>query len=166
MAIDKIKRAITWIRKSLDITEKTTNPGTIDGNIRPTIDAFGWERLPQTELTSVSSPSGTSVDFGAAFTDTQSIRLIMKASFRHTDTGVTHSVSIIKRLSSGGAEVGLPLDRPTIIVGEIASMIGHTYLIAGQILQFQIVTALVAGAIAANIEFVDIPRGEYIPSSF
>jgi len=163
MATDKIKRAITWIRKSLDITEKTTNPGTVDGTIQPTIDTFGWERLTETTIQEVSSPAPNAfVDFGAAFTDTESIRLILKASGRHTDTGVTHTVSLVKRLSSGGAEVGHPMDRPTIIVGELASMIGQTYLVAGQILQFQFPAALVVGAIAAEFEFVDIPIGEYI----
>ena len=160
---EKITRALIWIRKSLRIIEKSEAPDQLLDSIRPTVDAFGWERLLETTIEEVSSPAPNAfVEFGAAFTDTELIRVILKASGRQTDTGVTHTVSLTKQNSSRGAEVGMPLDRATVIPTEVASMIGQTYLIAGQILQFQSTLALVAGGIAAQVEWVDIPIGEYI----
>lgn len=160
---EKITRALIWIRKSLRIIEKSESPDEFLDSIRPTVDAFGWERLLETTIEEVSSPAPSSVvEFGAAFTDTEKIRVILKASGRTSDTGVTHTVSLTKQNSARGAEVGMPLDRPTVIPAEIASMIGQGYLIAGQLIQFQSTKALVAGGIAAQFEWVDIPIGEYI----
>ena len=44
MAIDKIKRAFIWMRVALRITDKTTLPGDVLGEIRPILDTFGWDR--------------------------------------------------------------------------------------------------------------------------
>ncbi len=56
---DKIKRALTWIRKALDITERTNMPEGILRNIKPTLDAFGWESAgaPAHEFISTVGPT-------------------------------------------------------------------------------------------------------------
>jgi len=61
MPTDKIKRAITWIRKTLEITEKTELPGTIDGKIIPALDAFGWERGAELEFVTAAAAGVTTI---------------------------------------------------------------------------------------------------------
>ena len=63
MAIDKIKRSLFWLRQTLRITEKTTLPGEILGEIRPTLDSFGWERLSvPVPITATSAGATTLVE--------------------------------------------------------------------------------------------------------
>ena len=44
---------LIWMRRALGIIEKTTLPGEIVGEVRPTLDTFGWDKLSEPERQSV-----------------------------------------------------------------------------------------------------------------
>ena len=127
------------------------------------MDLFGWERLTESIAIETSAPAPNTAVDGPLFTDEESIRLILNASGRHTDTGVTHNVWITKTGIRGGVvSVAVPVDRPTLVVGERCALIGQTYLKAGERLTFNVTIPLVVGAVAFVTEFIDLPIGEYI----
>ena len=76
---DKIKRAFTWLRKALVITEKTTAPGALRDDIQIALDVFGWERYDETtNRNTVSGANVNSVSSPAVPQDV--LRLIIEAS--------------------------------------------------------------------------------------
>jgi len=162
--INGINRGLQWIKKVLEITEVATVPTQVLPEVRPTLDLFGWERLGETENAAFNNAApATSIVTGTSFAvDDGSVRYIINMSGQHTDTGVPHTVWMTKRGTSGG-DVGLPLDRTLIDPLENASMIGNTWIFPGESVAFRTDLALVAGIIQINIEFIDVPIGEYIP---
>jgi hypothetical protein len=84
MPTDKIKKAITWIRRSLEIKEKTSMPGTVDDTIRTTIEAFGWERLNESEglVTSGAGPRDNTI---TPVVPAEVLRLVIAASVEMDD---------------------------------------------------------------------------------
>lgn len=159
--IDKIKRNLLWLRKTLGIIDKTTLPGEILGEVRPTIDTFGWDRLGNLQVERVNAAAATSVVVSTVV-PADVIRYIHAMSIVHTDTGVTHTVSIVKRRQPNTLNVGIPTDRSTILPLQHVSMIGRTFITEGEFILGQLVTATVAGQLTLTFYFVDIDRGEYI----
>lgn len=165
MALDKIKRNFTWLRKALGIIDKTTLPGLVDGDVRVVMDLFGWDRLPESQEIVASNPNTTQVST-AAFTDEGVLRLILLASTTHSDVGINHTMWITKRNPTRSLVVtGVPTDRDNVDSGEQCSMIGHTFLTAGEIL---IGNTDIATQVGTNMiittSFVDLPFGEYFPA--
>jgi len=159
---DKIKRSLVWLRKTLGIIDKTTLPGEILGEVRPTIDALGWFRYENLEIDQVNGAAPIAV-LASTVTPPNVMRIITHASLSHTDTGVTHLASLNKRRNPGNFNIGLPTDRASIAVGEFCSLIGRTVLLENEFLIGQVVAAPVAGNISLRSFFVDIEIGEYIP---
>lgn len=161
MARDKIKRSFLWLRKTLDIIDKTTLPGEILGEVRPTLDMFGWERLPEEQIifvagTAVSIKVSTSPPAGT-------VRLVLHCSLAPTGTGVGLTAILRKRNPAGTASVGLPTDRDAIEDDEVASMIGHTFLTEGEVIVGEYVNPPVGGVSTLTLSVIDLPVGEYIP---
>jgi len=161
--LTRIKRAILWVRKSLEITERTDVPETIENIVRPTLDVLGWERLVESTIIQTAAGAPTTTVFTASFTDPETIRYIVKCSLTHFEAAVTRTVWLNKRQEGPVFEVGLPIDRVSIMTNEKSSMIGTTYIERGQALVGRTATALAAGSFAIETEFIDIPIGEYIP---
>jgi len=84
MARDKVKRAFVWIRKTLRIIDRTTLPAEILGEIRPTLDTFGWDRLASTEFATASSPGATTLVQLAAVPEDEA-HLFVAAHVTHDD---------------------------------------------------------------------------------
>ncbi len=161
-----IKRAILWIRRNLEIKERTNVPEFVDNIVRPTMDVLGWERLLQTRSSAISNAApGFSVQTGV-FTNNDTVRFILKAGVFHSDTGVTHQVRLERHGEvRASVAVGLPLDQHSIgDGGALCSMIGNTFILPGQFLRARVVTNLVVGTLNLNIQFIDVPNDEYIPS--
>lgn len=162
MAIDKIKRNFLWLRRTLGIIDKTTLPGEIVGEVRPIIDTFGWDRLPEEQfLTATAGQPATAI--ASADTPPDTLRLVYGASLEHTDTGVNHIAWLIKRRNPGALDVGLPTDRQDIDVGEFLSMIGTCFLVEGDFIIAEIIGAPVAGQLTLRLNVVDVDLGEYVP---
>jgi len=60
MAMDKIKRSFTWLRRSLEIIDKTTLPGQILDEVRPGLDTFGWD-VPEYEFVTTATGGATNL---------------------------------------------------------------------------------------------------------
>ncbi len=162
MASDKIKRNIVWIRKTLGIIDKTTLPGVVLGEVRPTIDSFGWFRYENLTINSVNG-AAPSAAVASAVVPPGIFRVITHCSVSHTDTGVTHLASLNKRIQPANFNVGLPTDRSSIVVGQFVSLIGRTFLKENEFLIGAVVAAPAVGNLSLRFFSVDIEIGEYIP---
>lgn len=167
MATDKIKRAITWIRKSLEITEKTTNPGTVDGNIVPVIDTFGWERLGGPRTTRLTQGIAVNVIASPAV-PADVLRVILEANVETNDGVQQFTFWIDHQHVEAGQPVGVmrPIT-PPISALTIRCAMDRKFLIMrpGDTLLGRSSPAPGVGLILRLREsFVDLPIGEYIHS--
>lgn len=162
MSTDKIKRSFVWLRKTLGIIDKTTLPGEVLGGVRPVMDLFGWERLgePSQFISPFTASPGNTVT--SAVVPPDFVRLILFAAVRHTDPGVTHFLWIDKVMPVGGTTVSL-VPSPTLQDTNVPQALArHVILEPGSALRGRSVDALVGGAIALDINSLDIPLGEYV----
>jgi len=157
-----INKAFSWIKKTLEITEVATVPRAINPDVMGTLDVFGWERLDRVSVIRVNAAAPLQVVVSTVVPD-DVIRLILGCSVSHTDTGVTHEVSLVKRRQPNTFNVGIPTDRQTIDFNMFSSMIGRTFTQEGDFLIGQVVDAPVAGVLILTYFFVDLAIGEYVP---
>ncbi len=157
-----INRALMWVRKVLQVTEETDSPRVLSEELRPIVDVFGWERLPEEQFLTATAPD-PAVIVASEATPPDILRVVLHSSLEHTDTGVTHTAWQIKRRNPGALDVGVPTDRITIAVGEFLSMIGRTYLIEGDFMIAEVAAAPAAGQLTFRQIVIDLPIGEYIP---
>ena len=166
MAIDKIKRSFIWLRQALDIIDKTTLPGDILGEVRPTIDTFGWERLAgRTEFAAVAVAAPGIIVNGPVTPDGV-LRLYLNASVKHTDTGVTHFIWIDLDMRGASAEL-VGVTNPNVAVPSNVDQSADRWLLVAPThrLRARADVATVAGALTMSMNFVDLPIGEYVQSS-
>jgi len=116
MAEDKIKRAFVWLRQTLRITERTTLPGAVLGEIRPTIDTFGWDRRSPQPSGVGNGPINENAQGGlAADTVLLSIvpagimRYVLYLSYSHDDPAANLALSVQIR-TGGPATIDIGLD--------------------------------------------------------
>lgn len=160
--IDKIKRSLTWIRKSLRITERTTVPGSVSGLILPTIDAFGWDRRSDYEATFASATGTTQVTLPAQADDV--LRLITECSVEHFD--IANALNVWMTVQTGNTEVGIlaPILIPVSTINIPSGMNTPFILKPGDLLRGKCEPAT-GGGITLRIKarFIDLEPGEYIP---
>ncbi len=158
-----INRGLQWIKKVLEITEVATVPTQVLPEVRPGVDVFGWERLPEVQASTASAAATTIVQ--SAVTPADTLRLVLSAAVKHTDVGVPHDLWITKAIQNT-IRVGLPTDRGALIEPNVfASLIGGTYLVQGDFLFGETDVATAGGTdLILTMMFVDLPIGEYIPS--
>lgn len=164
MARDKVKRAFIWLRDSLRVIDKTTLPGEILGEIRPTLDTFGWERLGgPLQLESNTSGLGSN---GNVLTPVPEgiMRYVVYASCSHNDTVSSLTLSLQVRHPVGPTDFGIA---PAIDILQAPVRLGldrRILLAPGQQLAC-FSTPAPGGAFALTVRmlFIDIPVGEYIP---
>ncbi len=164
----KINRALTWIRKALLVTQKTSAPVGFDDHIRPVIDSLGWERVGLSSEIVVrrSSATNNNTVAGAAVPD-DVIRVILEAHVETTnnllafDVWITHrdaefaldvAVSRVQALPISGIRIEAAALRAPIVLRPGDSLVGRCSPGTG-----------VAAAVRLVERFVDIPTGEYIP---
>jgi len=170
MARDKVKRAFIWIRNSLRIIDRTTLPGEILGEVRPTLDTFGWDRLspaPAGEGTGPETENNQSVlggDVAALGVVPQGImRYVIAASASHDDP-VAGGLALSIQRRNGGLDIGL-----TQAIATAASPVRHgllrSILLAPgeQLLARSTPAPVITSRIFVRMLFVDIDFGEYIP---
>jgi len=162
LAIDKIKRNFVWLRKVLGIIDKTTLPGEILGEVRPTLDTFGWDQLQQPSAFGSTFAVAPATSTAAAVTPEGFLRVYFHAAVRHTDTGVDHFLWIEKVLANTGQVIEITPPNIQVPVGVPQSATQWIMVEAGATIRGRTDIPLVAGAIALNVNFVDLPSGEYI----
>ncbi len=157
-----INRALMWLRKTLEITEETEAPQVLGELLRPTIDVFGWDRLTVQEYISTSA-AAPAASVNTATTPVDVMRLYLNASVRHTDTGVAHQMWIEKIAVGSLLFMGIVNSQPAEIpVGVRFGIDRWIWCEPGTRMRAQSSIALVAGALAFEVNFIDLPFGEYI----
>lgn len=169
MPEDKIKRALTWLRRALTITDKTTLPGTIDGQIRPTLDAFGWSRLeeggPQS-LNANGADAAVSVLLPAVPAGVQ--RLVLRASYSINDPVFSGTLAL--EIRSGGLDISISEARVEAAIAPGIEPVRHglernILLLPGEIMLAVSDPAPAVGSrLNVRYNFVDLPIGEYLQS--
>ncbi len=159
-----INRALMWLRRSLEVTEVTDSPQVLSELLRPTIDVFGWERLGENVEFSTQFANAPATTVAGPVTPDGVLRLITLASVRHTDTGVTHQLFIEKLMPVITNIVHVQTAQLELAVNIPLALDRWITVEAGARLRAVSPLALVAGAIAFNFNFIDLPIGEYVPS--
>lgn len=155
-----INRALMWLRKTLEITEETESPQVLSELLRPTIDVFGWDRLTEQQyLVTTAAATGQVL---SASPPADILRFVLHCSVRLTASGVGVT-PIIRKLGSTGFLVGLPIDREGMEDDEVASILGHTFLVEGDQIVAEYVNPPVGGTSTLTLLAIDLPLGEYIP---
>jgi len=161
---DKIKRAITWIRRALQITERTTAPGEVSGLILPTIDALGWERF-ENDVQSASS-------FGVNVTETTTppvpegiLRLILDASIETTNDVIGFTLWIeVEQPNELPIGIMRPFDTPISPGITIRGGIEKTLILSpGDVMNGRAAPQTGVGSdLVLRTRFIDLPIGEYV----
>lgn len=171
MPQDKVKRAFIWLRNTLRITEKTTLPGSVLGEIRSTIDTFGWDRLNSQSSGEGSGPQsinifGTTTLAAMAPTPQGVMRYIIAASWKTNDVAFVGFLRC--ELLSAGTAVAVAVQEPFAFDADglnvTVGLNRHLLLQPGDLLRS--VSSVATGVGTRNefqARFVDIDFGEYIP---
>lgn len=162
-----INRPLSWIKKVLEITEKTVVPDSQLPDVRAVIDVFGWERFAETESDSRST-ANLNVIVGPVVPD-GFIRYVLAASVETNAASAAETLWIDWAVETGevvglaqpfeaiprdiaGGEIRLGLQRPIVMK-------------AGDTLRGRCNPAMALGErIFLNQTFVDIRVGEYLPA--
>ncbi len=164
MPTDKIKRALTWLRRSLEITDLTTLPGTINGEIRPVIDAFGWERYIEADSATFAQVNATAASMGVVAADTT--RLILNANVETTNAIIAVRLNFTMTVSGGQVvALQLPFEVPIGFAGLDVGLLRPILLGPGD--NFNVSSAPASGigeSLIGRIRFIDLPVGEYLHS--
>ncbi len=158
-----INRALMWLRKTLEITEETDSPQILSELLRPTIDVFGWERLRGPTVHDTSGAGAPNTTVNGPVTPDDVLRLVLYASIVHTEAAVSRFLFIQKEMPAPStAIVGITSPKIQLppLVNEGADR--WIYLEPGSRLQGVTDVALIAGALVLDINFIDLPIGEYI----
>lgn len=169
MATDKIKRAFVWIRRAMRITEKTTLPGEINGQISPTLDLFGWERFNPSPVGDGVGPQdlnaqGTlAVDLVVlAAVPAGIMRYVFRASMSSNDPA---NPSLSMQIRNGAIDIGIG----EVAAGAAPNPARHggpvPFLLAPgeQLICRSVPAPAAATRLFIRYRFVDIDFGEYIP---
>lgn len=169
MAEDKIKRAFVWIRQTLRIVDRTTLPGAILGEVRPTLDTFGWDRLSPSPSGVGNGPSSENQQ-GTLAADTVQLtavpagimRYVIRASCSHNDP-VAGGLELSLQVRGFGVDVALDAPRQVLANPNRNGLSRNILLSPGDILVCRSVPAPAVGTrIFIRYVFVDLDFGEYI----
>lgn len=167
MARDKVKRAFVWLRKALRITDKTTLPGHVLGEIRPSLDVFGWERL--------EGPGTVETAQGALATDVVVLtavpdgvaRFVIYASCSHSDT-VNGLILSMQVRTVVGTDIGVEAweyVNPCTAQPVLFPLKRNILLQPGEQLICRSRVPPAAGTrLFIEYKFVDLTPGEYLPA--
>lgn len=166
MAIDKIKRNFLWLRKVFGIIEKTTLPGEVLGEVRPTIDTFGWDRLTVSGLSNIETVTGTLASDTVVLevVPDRVFRYVIYASCSHNDPA---GLALNFQVRGSGRDIGLDNQIATAVIPQPMrfGLQRSILLVPGEQLICRSSPAPAAGtSLFLRYKFVDLDAGEYIPS--
>ncbi len=160
-----INRAFSWLKKTLEITEKTIAPDLLLPQVRPTIDVFGWERLPEATVENRVGTAATSTVTSTLVPD-DVVRVILEAQVVNSDAAIAINLWLRHRaVIGGGFEIGVsPVFEQQIgFQGAPASIDRIIVLQQGERLVGVSSPAPGAGEeLTLTFRFIDLPVGEYI----
>ena len=160
MPVDKIKRNFVWLRKILRITEKTTLPGEVLGDVRVGMDLFGWEVLAEQSTIVTSGTTGATTVNGTLAPE-GFLRLVLHADVEHNDGAGPHVCWMTKRTQATVTTVGVvsPL---SLDDAETNVLPNRLILAAGDRLVARAATMGAGAILRLTLNFIDLPVGEYI----
>lgn len=163
MAIDKIKRNFVWLRKVLRITEKTTLPGQILGEIRPALDTFGWD-LPPIQFVSQSTPGVTTATILPVVPEDEA-HLFFACDIFHDDPVGSKDIAILYRKGTI-EEVGVQGTVDNVVEKFLVTLPRPMLVQAGSSLMGRATSSIAAGSdfIIRGL-FVRLKPGEYLAAS-
>jgi len=164
---NKIKKAITWIRKSLEITEKTTLPGSILNDIRPSLDVLGWDRYSTGMRSSTNGGANTDTrQAGVVPADTMRLYLGISGETDDPANAFTHWLEAIEPEDSDPVALTQPVLLPvSAVVIRVGGLPKPLLMPPGGVVQARCSPATTLGIVLRiNTMFVDIPLGEYMKS--
>jgi len=166
MAPKKIKRALFWMQKALQVLgQRTTLPSNVEETIIPTLDSFGWERWspeggPPLREIAQGNLATASVELDPVPQGV--MRYYMMVSGSHNDPATLDLVLICR---AGGIDLAIA----PAVQGASPLLIRHGFagvpflLSPGQQLVVRSEPAPAVGLrLNMRAQFVDIPFGEYI----
>lgn len=163
---NKIKKAITWIRKTLDITDLTTTPGQIGDEISPGLDVLGWDLYQGMTSSQKTGVAVTQVISDAVPADTA--RLVTAVSLEQDDraAGPTFWLEYENFLTNSPIGLGRVVTLPVTAASIRASLIDRNFLLlpGDTLIGNQDPVGGVGVVTRLRIAFVDVPLGEYIKS--
>ena len=163
----KINRALTWIRRALDVTQKTSAPTGFEDEIRTSVDALGWERGATVEFVTAASAGVTTVVQLPDVPEGEA-HYFLTCHITHDSVEGARQMAIAMRIDPDAVASGvsitstflvtqfhfLAMQRPILVppggrlLGRVDALnipAGRTFTIAGQ--------------------FLRLPIGEYVPAS-
>jgi len=170
MARDKVKRAFIWIRNTLRIIDRTTLPGEILGEIRPTLDTFGWDRLSPAPAGEGTGPVAENAQ-GALATNSVLLSAVPQGVMRYViflsgshDDPVAGGLELSFQLRVAGVDVGIS-SSAVVAANPVRMGLERNILLApGELLLMRSVpTPAIGTRLFLRYRFVDIDFGEYIP---
>lgn len=160
-----INRAFSWLKKSLQITEKTVAPDALSAVVVPSMDVFGWERIAEAQSQNLNGGLGSGT-LPASLVPPDTIRVVLAASIETTDPlalnlwfeqrvalGGGLDISLMLPFFAGagtnGIRVGLP--RAPVLLAPSDTIVGRSLPVPA------------AGTrLILRWRFIDLPIGEYI----
>ncbi len=161
----KINRPLAWIRKALEVTEKTDAPRGFDANIRTILDAFGWERLNETVTT---RSVGVNVDVIQSPAVPEGVlRLVTSACVETSNTALPFTLWIEHTDGTGAGSIGImrPIEIPISATVIIKAGVERIHVLrSGDSLRGRSSPASGIGFdLRISLRFVDLPIvGEYV----
>lgn len=160
-----INRAFTWLKKTLQITEKTVAPDVLLTGVQPKIDVFGWERL------SGLGPASIETVTGALITDVVVLsvvpegvaRFVIYASCSHNDPG---GLALSFQVRGSGVDIAINADGFSAMPVQPmrVGLERNILLQPGEQLICRSNQAPAAGtSLFIRMKFVDLDPGEYLP---
>ncbi len=157
----KINRPLDWIRKVLEVTQKTSAPEAFEDQLRTTLDAFGWDRFNETQHVVNSSVASSFVVGNPVPADT--LRLILEASIETNDPAGGFSLWIVHDDTVGRGVAVMPPVLTTAIASVQAGMPRSLVLKSDDRLRGEMRPAAGVGlTLTLRSRFIDLPIGEYI----
>ncbi len=162
-----INRAFSWLKRSLQITEPTDSPDRLSPLVQPSMDLFGWERLPQQEATTfLGALAADSVE--TLQVPDGIFRLVVNASLTHDDPLIGGTLWFEHRVDRGGAlAVGLYQGVPAaLLLGGITIKCGLGRMLlmspGDRLIGRSFPAPGAAEQISMIVSSVDISEGEYV----
>jgi len=166
MSTDKIKRQFIWLRKVLELIDRTTLPGEILGEVRVGLELFGWDRLPETITVENKGATATGTVLSVPAPDGFT-RVILQGEVVSSDSAIAQKLFLTQTGVLGvGAEVGVsaPTSQAIGEAGTPGVLTTRVFLQQGERL---IGRAIPAPGVGENLTLqyrhIDLPFGEYIP---
>ncbi len=166
----KSKRGLFWLQKALNIFgQKTALPTFVREDIQPIVDALGWDRFTEQQITTVSNPN--SVRVVGSTPPENTLRIYLAASVSHGEVAIGHVLWLAKSLGAAAGDLEVAMTTGIAVGGHLditpVSLQRSCFLLPGNTLRGRSRVAMPVGVSLALVEhFIEIPIGEYIPSGF